>query len=267
MGKRTNKVVKSQKKLNDLGIGFKSSSGSFTEKRPILVMIHGAGGSSQIWQNQVHLLRDSINTLALDLPGHGKTGGQSKSNINEYAQWLGEILGALFQENIFLMGHSMGGAIVQETALSDPTLLKGIILVSTGPLLRVSPVFLEGFLNNYEETIDMVVGYAYASGADLSMIKQGATLMKEAGPEVLHDDFMACNMFDRRKDLEKINQPCLIVCGEEDNLTPPALSKTLHQSIHGSILRILPSAGHMVMVESFKTFNQCILDFILEKHE
>ncbi|MBW1702253.1 MAG: alpha/beta hydrolase [Deltaproteobacteria bacterium] len=249
-------------KLKDMDIGFEAGSLTFTEKWPTLVMIHGSGGRSQIWQNQVELLGNSVNTLALDLPGHGDTAGQGKSSVDEYASWLGEILGTLFHEPVFLMGHSLGGAIVQETALSHPNLLKGLILVGTGPVLRVAPMFLEGFLNKFEETIDMVMGYAYASGADLSLVKEGANLMKDAGQEVVHDDFLACNSFDRRKDLGKINLPCLIVCGEEDKLTPPALSETLNKTIKESALTILPSAGHHVMIESHEAFNECVKDFM-----
>ena len=251
-------------KLKDLKIGFKIGPESFSEKKPTLVMIHGAGGRSQTWQGQIHPLKDSLNTLALDLPGHGKTAGQSKRRVDAYAHWLGEMLAVLFQEPVFLMGHSMGGAIVQETALLYPKLLKGIILAGTGPRLQVAPMFLEGFLNRFEETIDIVINYAYASGADRSMLIEGANIMKDAGAKVVHDDFVACDRFDRRKDLGNINLPCMIVCGEEDKLTPPVLSRILHESIMDSTLKILPSAGHFVMIESYKAFNRCIRDFVLE---
>jgi len=250
--------------LKSLKIGFKMGSEQFSEKKPTLVMIHGAGGRSQTWQGQIHPLKDSLNTLALDLPGHGKTDGQSKNRVDEYAHWLGEMLDVLFQEPVFLMGHSMGGAIVQETALLNPKLLKGIILAGTGPRLQVAPMFLDGFLNRFEETIDTVIKYAYASGADRSMLIEGAKIMKDAGVKVVHDDFVACDRFDRRKDLGDINLPCLIVCGEKDKLTPPALSRVLHESIRGSALEVLPSAGHFAMIESYKEFNQSVRNFILE---
>jgi pimeloyl-ACP methyl ester carboxylesterase len=81
----------------------------------------------------------------------------------------------------------------------------------------------------------------------------------------LHDDFLACDRFDRAKSLKEIDLPCLVVCADKDVLAPPRLSKTLHDSIKGSQLKILPSAGHMVMIENHKAFNQCILDFVLAK--
>ena len=161
-------------KLKDMDIGFEAGSQDFTEKRPTLVMIHGAGVRSRIWKNQVRPLNDFMNTLALDLPGHGNTSGQGKSLVGEYAQWLGSILEVLFNEPVFLMGHSMGGAIMQDMALSHSDLLKGLILVGTGPVLRVAPKFLEGFLTKFEETVDIVVSYGYAFGTDPSLIIEGS---------------------------------------------------------------------------------------------
>ena len=250
-------------KLQRMGIGFKAGSENFKEDRPTLVMIHGAGGHSQVWQTQTHLLKGSLNTLALDLPGYGESVGEAISGLDGYAEWLIECLKAIFSEPPFLMGHSMGGAIVQKAALLEPDLIKGIILVGTGPRLQVAPMFLEGLQNNFEETVDTLIGFAYASGADRLLIKEGAKLMKEAGSSVVYGDFSACNRFDVRNEVGAIKLPCLILCGDEDKLTPPALSKKLNDAIEGSRLEIVPSAGHMVMIENHKAFNDYVLDFIL----
>jgi len=161
------------------------------------------------------------------------------------------------------MGHSMGGAIVQRAALLEPDLIRGIILVGTGPQLQVAPMFLEGLQNNFEETVDTVIGFAYAPDADSLLIKEGAKLMKEAGSSQVYGDFSACNRFDVRNEVGAIKLPCLILCGDEDKLTPPSLSKKLNESIEGSRLEIVPAAGHMVMIENHKVFNDCVLDFIL----
>ena len=249
--------------LKRMGIGFKAGSGDFKEDRPTLVMIHGAGGHSQVWQPQTHLLSDSLNTLALDLPRYGESSGEAEYDLDRYAEWLIECLSAVFREPPFLMGHSMGGAIAQKAALLKPDSMRGIILVGTGPRLQVAPAFLEGLRQNFESTVDTLIGFAYASGADSLLIEEGAKLMKEAGSNVVYGDFSACNRFDVRKEVGKIKIPCLILCGDEDKLTPPALSKKLNDVIEGSRLEIVPAAGHMVMIENHQAFNDHVLDFIL----
>jgi len=259
------------KKLRDMGIGFTAGSEDFKEDRPTLVMIHGAGGHSQVWQNQTRLskipssagLKRSLNTLALDLPGYGESIGEAQSDLDGYTEWLIECLRSVFKEPPFLMGHSMGGAIVQKAALLEPDLMRGIILVGTGPRLQVAPMFLEGLEKNFEETVDTLIGFAYAPGADSLLIKEGAELMKKAGSSQVYGDFSACNRFDVRNEVGAIKLPCLILCGKEDKLTPPSLSKKLNAAIEGSRLEILPDAGHMVMIENHKAFNDCVLDFIL----
>ena len=250
--------------LKNAGVGFEAGFKEFQENRPTLVMIHGAGGRAQVWRNQVHLLKSSLNTLAVDLPGHGKSIGNARGTIDEYATWLMEMLQDFFPDPPFLMGHSMGGAIVQTAAVEKPALMKGIILAATGPRMGVAPAFLEGLLNNFDNIIDTIMNYAYAPEVDPRFITEGAVLMREAGSTVVHGDFMACNRFDMRDRISKIALPALVLCGDKDLLTPPMLSEKLSGAIERSRLGMVPLAGHMVMIENPKVFNQTVLDFILE---
>jgi pimeloyl-ACP methyl ester carboxylesterase len=65
-------------------------------------------------------------------------------------------------------------------------------------------------------------------------------------------------------EVEKIDLPALILCGDDDQLTPVKYSQFLHSRIKGSRLEVVPNAGHMVMMESPQTFNGKIKGFILE---
>lgn len=250
------------KKLEDLKIGYLMGDEGLKEGRPTLLMVHGAGGRAQIWQNQVVLLDKSMNSLALDLPGHGNTAGNGRSHIFEYAQWLVDIMKKIFDYPIFLMGHSMGGAIVQEVAVASPHCLEGIILVGTGARLKVAPMFLDGLLNNFEQTLEAVMGFAYAPETATSLIEQGKEMMIGAGSNVVYDDFLACDRFDGRQALAKIPHPCLVLCGDRDKLAPLKLSEALKEGIEGSILKIIPDAGHMVMIERYAETNEAVQDFL-----
>jgi pimeloyl-ACP methyl ester carboxylesterase len=252
--------------LRDLEVGYQVGEGGMETEGPVVVMIHGAGGRAQFWQNQIRFLDGSVKALALDLPGHGASPGEGEQRIEDYATWVAGVLERAFDGPVFLMGHSMGGAIAQEMAVSHPELLGGILLVATGARLSVAPAFLDGLRDRFEETVDTIIRYSYAPEASEAMVKLGAKFMKEAGSQVVYGDFLACDRFDRGQDLKEIDLPCLILCGEEDKLTPPALSEEIHGKISGSTLKRIPSAGHMVMLEKYQDVNQQVQDFLRMNH-
>jgi len=149
-------------------------------------------------------------------------------------------------------------------ALTHPEVIKGIVLVGTGARLKVLPLILNGINTNFKETIPKIVQYAYSRKAPPNLIEDGVTQMLKCRPEVLHGDFSACDRFDVMKEIEKIDLPTLIFCGEDDALTPVLYSQFLHSRIKGSKLKVLSNAGHMVMMESPQAFNEKIREFIEE---
>ena len=87
------------------------------------------------------------------------------------------------------------------------------------------------------------------STSDPNLLRLYTRRLREVNPQIIHDDFAACDAFDRRADVSHITLPTLILCGEADRMTPVKLSQFLHEQITGSQLVIVPGAGHMVMLE------------------
>ncbi len=228
------------------------------------MFIHGAGGGQYTWSCQKGFFEKAFNPIVIELPGHGESGGKGETEIPTYVEEVYAFLHAVGVRKAFLVGHSMGGAIVQALALAHPEILQGIVLVGTGARLKVLSLILEGINVNFEETIPKIVQYAYSRKAPQDLIKDGVAQMLKCRPEVLHGDFSACDRFDVMKEVEKIDLPTLILCGEDDALTPVLYSQFLHSRIKGSKLEVLPDAGHMVMMESSRTFNEKIGEFIKE---
>jgi pimeloyl-ACP methyl ester carboxylesterase len=234
-----------------------------SEKRETLLFIHGAGGRQLTWIYQKGFFEKRFNPIIIELPGHGESGGEGEEEIGRYAEHVHLFAARLGLAKAFWVGHSMGGAIVQTLALTHPEFIKGIVLVGTGAKLRVLPMVLNGIRNHFEETVQKITGFAYSRKASPEFIEQGIKLLLGCRPEVLYGDFLACDRFDMRKDVERINLPTLVICGDEDELTPVTYSEFLHRRIRGSALEIIPHAGHMVMMEAPEPFNKAVRDFVL----
>ncbi len=232
------------------------------EGREGVLFIHGAGGGEYTWSCQKAFFEKRFNPIILELPGYGASEGEGEKEIGRYAEHVYSFLKALGLSKVFLVGHSMGGAITQTLALTHPEVLKGIILVGTGARLRVFPMILDGIRNDFAGTVPKVTEFAYSRKTPSEMIERGVTEMMRCRPEILYSDFLACDRFDIMNEVDKINLPTLIICGDEDQLTPVKYSQFLHHRIKGSKLEILPEAGHMVMMESPQVFNEKIGEFI-----
>lgn len=243
--------------LKGLGIGFTASQDE-AGGLPTLIMVHGAGGRSEVWSGQVNGLSHLVQAVAIDLPGHGASNGSAMESIEAYSDWISGVIEKTVEKPVFLMGHSMGGAITQITAIRRPELLSGIILAATGPRLKVAPQFLQGLVDDFDATVEKFLGYAYGPEAGDSLIKEGIRIMKEAGRESVYRDLSACDRFDSAGGLSGIKMPCLILCGEKDLLTPPAFSAKLHDAIAGSTLEHIPDVGHTLMIENPRAFNKIV---------
>jgi len=228
-----------------------------------LVLIHGAGGTHLHWPPELRRLR-GYTVYALDLPGHGRSSGQGCRDIPCYRDFLLAWADAVGLSTFVPMGHSMGGAIAQELALTAPDRLAGLILVATGARLRVHPKILQGLLEDPEGTARLLADWAYGETPDPHMLEIYVRRTLGIPPAVAHDDFAACDQWDRMRDIHAIRVPTLIIGGEADRLTPPKYLRYLHEQIPESRLVLIPHAGHMVMLEAPEVVSGTVREFLTE---
>jgi pimeloyl-ACP methyl ester carboxylesterase len=237
---------------------------NLNKDHPTILMIHGAGQTSKTWENQFEILRDQakFNTIILDLPGHGKSIGPACRSINEYKNFLKNFCDELDLKNLILVGHSMGGGIAQVYAIDHRQSISSLILVATGSRLRVAIETLNLVKTAYETFCKIAPSRAFASSSPNELKEDFRNELLNTKPEVVYQDFIACDEFNIMDELERIGVRTLIISGDQDILTPVKYGEYLHEKIKNSSLYIIKDAGHFMMKEKPHEFNRVLMNFL-----
>lgn len=226
--------------------------------RKTLVLIHGSGGDHTVWLHQCLHLKGTFNIAALDLPGHGRSEGRGEQDVAVYVEWVREIMEALDIERPLLVGHSLGAAISLRFALTYGDRLAGIVPVGGGAVMPVNPIILEGLKTDPAAVTALAAKIAVAKCNRERLSGILNKKMSGVNPEILYGDFLACDRHDVTAGLSAIAVPTLVVCGDEDKMTPPEMSRCLRDGIPGAQCTLVPHAGHFVMLENIEAFNQAV---------
>ena len=256
--------------------GVSSGSGN-----PTIVLIHGAGGQEIDWprawrsanaqaksmgltpshQGVIKLFNaglDDYSIYAVDLPGHGKSDGKSKSSIDEYSIDIIDFLDAMELENVCLVGHSMGAAIALNASLSQHWRIRSIVSIGGASKMIVNDSILEGLQNTFETTVDNIVKYSWhkQTGA-IADSQQMAKYFREkakqrilnAGSKTVHGDFLACSRFDLDERLGEISVPVLVIASDCDRMVPLHVSREMAEKLPNAQFVTLEGCGHFQHIE------------------
>ncbi len=233
----------------------------FDAAKKTLVFVHGSGGDHTAWVNQYGRLKDDFNIAALDLPGHGRSEGPGEREVGRYVEWVEKILENLDAPRPVLIGHSIGAAISLAFALKAGNRLAGIVPVGGGATMPVNPAILDGVKADLAAVIAMVSKLAVAKANRERLTGALAESLSRADPETLYGDFLACSRFDVAEAVSRIRVPALIVCGDDDKMTPAPMSQYLKDRIPGAQLETISGAGHYPMQENAEAFNRVLRRF------
>ncbi len=229
---------------------------------PTVVFLHGSGQAGAFWQRQLEDLGASANTVAVDLPGHGRSDPPALESVAAYAAAVAAFIRECGFARPIPCGLSLGGAIVLQLLLDHPQTLAGGILIGTGARLRVRPEIFDLIAQDYP-------GFTAASGrmaaSPVTPVRRLApveALTAACPPAVTAADFRACDRFDVMDRLVEISRPVLVICGADDKLTPVKYGDYLVGHIKGARRCIVPRAGHLAPVEQPAAVNAAIRDFI-----
>ena len=227
----------------------------------VLIFIHGSGSTSNVWKYQFDL-EINCDIIALDLPSHGKSSKFSELSLELYVDVLDAIIKQLNYKEVFLCGHSLGGAIIQAYYFKHPDSVDKLILVGTGAKLRVSPIILDSLKNDYDEFLKSLPFGAFSRKTTVETVNAYIEETSTIGADVTYQDFSICDKFDTMELTSSIKVPILIIVGKDDKLTPVKYANYYKEKVSKWEIFIIEEAGHMVMIEQPKKFNEIIKESI-----
>ncbi|MDA7795524.1 alpha/beta hydrolase [Candidatus Pelagibacter sp.] len=235
-----------------------------------LVLVHGFLGSSEMWRLQIDFFKENYRVFAPALPGFGKSNNvNSCDSIECMAKSILTSLKKKKIERFYLLGHSMGGMIVQEMVkLAGEKILK-LICYGTGPRGNIPGRF---------ETIDVSRDKLKINGLDNTAYRIAKTwfieedkskyfyLCEEAGKqtsiEAADNGLVAMKNWDGVKNLQNIKNETLIIWGDQDMAYNFNQVETLNDNIPNSNLKIIKGCSHNVHLEKPDEFNTIVSEFL-----
>jgi pimeloyl-ACP methyl ester carboxylesterase len=230
-----------------------------------IVFVHGAGMNGSAWRHQTSFFEGSV---AVDLPGHGKSTEPSHDNVADYASWLGETVRRLGPEPVTLVGHSLGSLVVLETAARNPDMIAKLVLIATSATMPVHRDLLAAAANNDPEAAAMVMKWSLPRHRGYGRPKKWVqeisdSFVTAAESGIMHDDFQACDTYQDALDMaRKIRCPVLLVLGEHDVMTRPTGAQPLAAAIEDARIVVIEGVGHMLPLENPAETNEAISLFL-----
>jgi pimeloyl-ACP methyl ester carboxylesterase len=151
------------------GMYYAETGAKMEAAAPPILLIHGSGGSHLDWPGSLRRIVGR-RVLTLDLPGHGRSTPPGRETAADYAADVIGLLDALAIDTAIVAGHSLGGAIALQLALSHPERIAGLNLVGTGARLRVHSAILDHILPEPVPTAALIVQWEYAPGTSQAIL-------------------------------------------------------------------------------------------------
>jgi pimeloyl-ACP methyl ester carboxylesterase len=247
---------------------------------PVMILVHGFLSSSFCYRKIIPLLKEDFTIITIDLPPFGKT-EKSTEFVHSYTNMAKVVIRLAEGLNIkraYLVGHSMGGQVSLNAAKQRPDLFEKVVLLcSSGYMKGVHPSLKVG---SYFPYFYLCIKHWLASQGilknlnnvvhDRSLIDQE---MMDGYMEPFLDDkiFRALNRMIRdhegdlsSEELKKIEQPSLLIWGNEDKVVPISIGERLQDDLPNSTFFSFKHTGHLVPEERPEHVSEKIIDFLFQ---
>lgn len=235
-----------------------------------LVFVHGFLGGGAQWNKQSALFGDYFRVITPDLPGFGANYKmKAPEYIEEYASFVLNKLSDLGIEQFHLVGHSMGGMIVQEMIRQAPERVNHLVLYGTGPVGAL-PGRFETISKSKERVIEdgveatgrRISATWFLEGELAKCYHICADLAVSVSLQAMLAGLSAMEKWSGETALHRIKSPTLVLWGDGDRTYPWSQTRQLWKKIPNAKLSVIPGCAHAVHLEKPDLFNAVLLEFL-----
>ena len=257
-------------KTSDDRFGYEAAGDS---NLPPLIFLHGIGGAAPAWRDQLKFFGRNFRAVAWDMPGYGRSAPLASVSIATLANALQDFLQQIDARVPVLVGHSIGGMIVQQWLISHPAAARAVVLAQTSPAFgKAEGDWQKSFIEARLGPLDR--GETMASLAP-TLVKElvgddsnaaGMELARECMASVPEASYRASMLallgFDQRQALGNIKVPTLVLSGSKDKNAPAPMMAKMAGYIPSAQYVELDGAGHLVNLEQPAAFNAALDQFL-----
>ena len=225
----------------------------------VVVFVHGAGNDHSVWALQSrYFAHHGRNALAVDLPGHGRSGGSALASVEAIAAWIPALLDAAGIGAATLVGHSMGALAALECAARHPDRVARVALIGPAAPMAVTDILLDAAMRDDHVAFELINGWSFSAGKQLGgstmpgvwLTGNAMRLLERTRPGVLYTDLTACNTYaGALAAAAKLRCPALVIVGARDIMAPPKNASDLIGALCEPRVMELPDCGHAMMAE------------------
>jgi len=240
-----------------------------------IIFLHGFPFDKTMWKEQIDYFKKGACVISLDLRGFGKSQDQSSGlSIDIFANDLVLFMNEFEIEKAVVCGLSMGGYVALNAVKKFPERFEALILCDTqckadseeGRMKRyetIEQIKLNGTADFNENFIKSVF-HPDSFANHPEVVENLRKTVESNSKEIIMEGLSAlANRAETCSSLADIKIPTLIVCGNEDMLTPVSQSEYMHKKIKGSVLKIIENAGHVSNLEQPEAFNLLLKEFLI----
>ncbi|HVM23643.1 MAG TPA: alpha/beta fold hydrolase [Sphingomicrobium sp.] len=231
-----------------------------------IVFLHGVGSDKSVWRPQLAHFAKARRSLAFDYPGYGESDPAPEGTTrDDYAAAILSAMRELGIDKAHVCGLSLGGVVAIAMHHLAADRCASLILADTFAVHPDGPAIHERSVAASANMRILAEGRAdvlLAQPADPAVRSEVIETMARIDPAAFRIGAEAVWLADQRERCERIRVPTLVVCGTEDHVTPPSLSRTLTQLIPGARFEPVERAGHLANLEQPDAFNTIVGAFV-----